>query len=180
MGFPSRTDEPAPSLCACHGKMVRGGYGCPRCRAKVCALPQACPACALTLVLSTHLARSYHHLFPLRRFREVTWARARAARSLQCRGCLRAFPPVPVDAPAAGDGGGKGPAVGASLVEGSSESARYECEVCHSHFCVDCDVFCHQVLFNCPGCLSGPPLGAPEEDEEEARGGDAMDGVERT
>jgi transcription initiation factor TFIIH subunit 2 len=179
MGFPSRMDEAEPSLCACHGRMARGGYECPRCRVKVCALPQTCPACGLTLILSTHLARSYHHLFPLRSFAEVSWARARRAGSLQCKGCLRAFPPVPSDVrERRGDGGGKGRAVG-SLVEGASESARYECETCHNHFCVDCDVFCHQVLFNCPGCLSGPPLDAPEG-RGGAADGDAMDGVERT
>jgi transcription initiation factor TFIIH subunit 2 len=169
MGFPSRMDEPEPTLCACHGKPARGGYECPRCRVKVCALPQACPACSLTLILSTHLARSYHHLFPLRGFTEVSWARARRVGSVQCRGCLRGFPPVPPE------GGEEEGEEGAKAVEGASESARYECESCHSHFCVDCDVFCHQVLFNCPGCLSGPPLDVPEE-----RDADAMDGVEQT
>jgi transcription initiation factor TFIIH subunit 2 len=175
MGFPSRRDEDEPSLCACHGRLVRGGYGCPRCRAKVCALPQTCPACGLTLILSTHLARSYHHLFPLRSFAEVSWARARAAGSLQCKGCLRPFPPVPDDVRPDGEGR----EAGGSLVEGASESARYECETCHNHFCVDCDVFCHQALFNCPGCLSGPPLDVPGE-EHAASNGDAMEGVERS
>lgn len=63
MGFPSRAQEPAPSLCACHSRPSRGGYACPRCASKVCALPTTCPVCGLTLILSTHLARSYHHLF---------------------------------------------------------------------------------------------------------------------
>lgn len=40
-------------------------------------------------------------------------------------------------------------------VEGASESSRYECESCGNHFCIDCDVFCHEVVHNCPGCLSG-------------------------
>ena len=38
--------------------------------------------------------------------------------------------------------------------EGASESSRYECETCQNHFCIDCDVFCHEVIHNCPGCQS--------------------------
>ena len=34
-------------------------------------LPGGCHVCGLTLVSSPHLARSYHHLFPVRPFREV-------------------------------------------------------------------------------------------------------------
>ena len=45
-------------------------------------------------------------------------------------------------------------------VEGASESSRYECESCQQHFCVDCDVFCHEVVHNCPGCLSMASAGA--------------------
>jgi transcription initiation factor TFIIH subunit 2 len=161
MGFPSRMEEEKPSLCACHGTLSRGGYICPRCETKVCSLPQTCPACGLTLILSTHLARSYHHLFPLRSFMEVSWARAKELGSLQCKGCLKSFPPVPGDPIRNGDTDGGDivmeddeiiRATNSSLVEGSSESSRYECQSCHSHFCVDCDVFCHQTLFNCPGC----------------------------
>jgi len=39
--------------------------------------------------------------------------------------------------------------------QAASESSRYECQACGSHFCIDCDLFCHEVLHNCPGCLSG-------------------------
>ncbi|KAL8718475.1 MAG: hypothetical protein Q9225_004389 [Loekoesia sp. 1 TL-2023] len=35
-----------------------------------------------------------------------------------------------------------------------SESGRYECATCGQFFCVDCDVFCHEIVHNCPGCLS--------------------------
>ena len=34
-------------------------------------LPASCHVCGLTLVSSPHLARSYHHLFPVQPFREV-------------------------------------------------------------------------------------------------------------
>ncbi|KAK6398883.1 hypothetical protein LTR65_000440 [Meristemomyces frigidus] len=95
MGFPSRIVEEKATLCACHGNLTRGGYLCSRCKAKVCNLPATCPTCDLTLILSTHLARSYHHLFPLRNWSEVSWRRARQKGSTQCYGCLSGFPPVP-------------------------------------------------------------------------------------
>lgn len=44
-----------------------------------------------------------------------------------------------------------------------SESGRYACEVCGNHFCIDCDVFAHEVIHNCPGCQSGVPQQGTEE-----------------
>ena len=38
--------------------------------------------------------------------------------------------------------------------KGVSESGRYACEICGNHFCIDCDVFAHEVIHNCPGCQS--------------------------
>ncbi|KAK0248669.1 hypothetical protein LTR12_010580 [Friedmanniomyces endolithicus] len=160
MGFPSRIVEEKPTLCACHGNLTRGGYLCSRCKAKVCNLPATCPTCDLTLILSTHLARSYHHLFPLRNWVEVPWSRARQKGSTQCFGCLSSFPAVPAQYDGLENG-----KVGArsKRAEGASESSRYECETCGSHFCIDCDVTCHEVLHNCPGCQSRGHLGGGEE-----------------
>ncbi|TVY81407.1 General transcription and DNA repair factor IIH subunit ssl1, partial [Lachnellula suecica] len=147
MGFPSRTlgTGKTMSFCACHSKLSRGGYLCSRCDSKVCSLPAECPACGLTLILSTHLARSYHHLFPLRNWVEVPWSSA--ARSKACYSCLAPFPEVPI---------GRLQAPGNERPEGepkgTSESGRYACEVCGNHFCIDCDVFAHDVAHNCPGC----------------------------
>jgi transcription initiation factor TFIIH subunit 2 len=163
MGFPSRSlaSKDHVSLCACHNRPTREGYACTRCRTKVCRLPAECPVCALTLVLSTHLARSYHHLFPLRGWVEVSWAEAR--KSTACFACLAAFPAVPATAQVYGNGrdkgkkdegeerGGLAPEVKAA---GVSESGRYACTVCGNHFCIDCDVFAHEMIHNCPGCQS--------------------------
>lgn len=159
MGFPSRYTEPKATLCACHGVLTQGGYNCSRCKAKVCSLPQTCPACDLTLILSTHLARSYHHLFPLLLWNEVSWSRAVQKKSTRCFGCLSTFPQPPKAT--AGDGGNGTDGAGAvqKRAEGASESSRYECPSCERHFCVDCDVFCHEVVHNCPGCTSGAPAG---------------------
>ncbi|KAI1943856.1 hypothetical protein LOZ66_000443 [Ophidiomyces ophidiicola] len=144
MGFPSRTVESAPTLCACHSKPSRGGYLCSRCGSKICTLPAECPACGLTLILSTHLARSYHHLFPLMNWAEVPWNRASS--SMNCFACGKPFPPVPPHTEWEAREG---------QVKGMSVSSRYECTVCHNHFCIDCDVFSHEIVHNCPGCQSG-------------------------
>ncbi|PKY03976.1 TFIIH basal transcription factor complex, subunit SSL1 [Aspergillus campestris IBT 28561] len=144
MGFPSRTVETLPSLCACHSKPSRGGYSCSRCDSKVCGLPAECPSCGLTLILSTHLARSYHHLFPLINWVEVPWQRA--SLSTACFACGMSFPPVPPKDQWQHT---------ESHSKGMSVSSRYECNVCRNHFCIDCDVFAHEVVHNCPGCQSG-------------------------
>ncbi|KAK7425228.1 hypothetical protein QQZ08_008247 [Neonectria magnoliae] len=155
MGFPSRTLAPdgTTSYCACHNKPVREGYLCTRCGTRVCRLPADCPACGLTLILSTHLARSYHHLFPLRNWVEVSWASA--ASSVACFSCLAPFPEPPrvrdPDRPRDKDA--------RPSAKGVSESGRYACQVCRQHFCIDCDVFAHEVIHNCAGCQSQAQIG---------------------
>ena len=188
MGFPSRIVEEMPTLCACHGNLSRGGYTCSRCKAKVCSLPSTCPSCHLTLLLSTHLARSYHHLFPLRNWVPVTWKRAKERGSVECVGCLSRFPDLPdkedgENSVTVGNGTGKGGGRNGKRsgelgeeeeepdVQKASESSRYECRSCHSHFCVDCDVFAHTVLHNCPGCLSGTEA---SQSLEQDRDGDVV------
>ncbi|GJN84967.1 hypothetical protein PLIIFM63780_008531 [Purpureocillium lilacinum] len=154
MGFPSRTLAPGGSTtyCACHNKPCREGYDCTRCSTRVCRLPAECPACGLTLILSTHLARSYHHLFPLRNWVEVSWADA--SRSTVCFSCQCPFPDA-VRGQIAHVQASKNKEENAKpAAKGVSESGRYACEVCGNHFCIDCDVFAHEVIHNCPGCQS--------------------------
>lgn len=173
MGFPSRVLAPggATSYCACHNRPCREGFLCTRCGSRVCRLPAECPSCALTLILSTHLARSYHHLFPLRNWVEVPWTEA--ARSTACFACQCPFPAPPTTTRKTTEGaagGGVNGDVAASAREGDqrpaakgvSESARYACEVCGNHFCIDCDVYAHEIVHNCPGCQSNAP--PPQED----------------
>uniref|UniRef100_A0A8D0G3M5 VWFA domain-containing protein n=1 Tax=Sphenodon punctatus TaxID=8508 RepID=A0A8D0G3M5_SPHPU len=62
MAHLENNSDPGLTLC---------GYFCPQCRAKYCELPVECKTCGLTLVSAPHLARSYHHLFPLDAFQEV-------------------------------------------------------------------------------------------------------------
>lgn len=126
MGFPSKVSETEPTLCTCHSRLTQGGFICPQCSSKICSLPMLCPCCNLTLILSTHLARSYHHLFPLASFKELT-AETQLSTTLSpaCFSCGDKF---------------------------NSSASRYLCETCSNQFCIDCDVFCHETLHNCPGC----------------------------
>lgn len=141
-----------PTLCACHptqgsndskdavvvqntpGTVASNssivGYQCPQCRNRVCHLPAICPVCGLMLILSTHLARSYHHLVPLGDFKEVPTAAQYS--SSHCYGCLLRFPEGSTDT--------------------TGTSSRYRCGKCSNDYCIDCDVFVHEVLHNCPGC----------------------------
>ncbi|KAF9869336.1 tfiih basal transcription factor complex p47 subunit [Colletotrichum karsti] len=142
MGFPSRTlvQGEATAICACHNKPAREGYLCTRCGTRVCRLPIECPACSLTLILSTHLARSYHHLFPLP-FPEPPKASKKKDKDKDKDGVSTVTPVVPAPGPP-------------PELKGVSESGRYACTVCNSHFCIDCDVYAHEVIHNCPGCQS--------------------------
>lgn len=165
-GKPAKTPKkPDPkkdaiSFCACHHKPCREGYLCTRCSTKVCRLPAECPACGLTLILSTHLARSYHHLFPLRNWVTVPWSEA--YQSAACYACLTPFPQPPKSqqqAKAVNKALEKTAMTTANPEQAKelariSESGRYACEVCGNHFCIDCDVFAHEVVHNCPGCQS--------------------------
>ena len=153
MGFPSRTLAASDTInyCACHNRPTREGYDCTRCGSRVCRLPAECPGCGLTLILSTHLARSYHHLFPLRNWVEVPWSQA--GRSEACYACLTPFPEPPKAKAKAKDKAEPASKANNPL-KTLSESSRYACEVCGNHFCIDCDLFAHEVLHNCPGCQS--------------------------
>lgn len=109
MGFPcpSSVDpllRTAPSHCVCHlgqngstdndsinnsghsnpTEVSKIGYFCPQCFAKYCDLPVECRNCNLTLVSAAHLARSYHHLFPVEEFIEEA---SIVGKSGQCHSC---------------------------------------------------------------------------------------------
>lgn len=163
MGFPTKIQPSLSSssgglsldfiqICACHSGTLGEidssamnksssliGYRCPQCSSKVCSLPTVCPICGLMLILSTHLARSYHHLVPLVEYEEVPVSESYDSRF--CHGCLLEFPE------------------GVKDLSGKTKdnldtltSSRYRCKKCKNDFCIDCDVFVHETLHNCPGC----------------------------
>lgn len=134
MGFPVRSPDDVAAICSCHLALRLGGaYTCPRCRARVCELPTECHVCGLTLVSSPHLARSYHHLFPVPLFEEVNLTLGKALPGV-CFGCQSPLP----------------------LHGGVVGGVRVKCPRCQLHFCFDCDVYIHESLHNCPGCESHP------------------------
>ncbi|KAI0644440.1 Ssl1-like-domain-containing protein [Trametes meyenii] len=140
MGFPMRLpDTSPPSLCVCHSQMKSEGFLCPRCLAKVCDVPTDCDICGLMIVSSPHLARSYHHLFPVKPYQAVMTLDGVSSPSKQCHGCAVAFKETPS-------------AMTGASGEGMSPFGRYRCPDCQYDFCTDCDVFVHDVVHCCPGC----------------------------
>jgi len=126
-----------------------GEYRCPRCEARAEELPSQCGTCQLSLVSSPHLARSYHHLFPVMPFVEVKVdeeeeeeeeekkKRKKSSKEgdddkssflRECFGCC-----VAVDA---------------------STGMLSKCLKCEKEFCFACDVYIHDRLHNCVGCLA--------------------------
>ncbi|XP_035829288.1 general transcription factor IIH subunit 2 [Aplysia californica] len=142
MGFPhhalvgDKDKEEKPSMCMCHldSGTAQGfstsGYFCPQCKSKYCELPIECRACGLTLVSAPHLARSYHHLFPPDSFRELLTSDIIADGPVCCYACQVEI----------------------------LDPHVYTCDKCERHFCLDCDLFTHEVLHSCPGCASSRSL----------------------
>lgn len=148
MGYPilQQRKEPAPY---CNNPSLRGrlGYACPRCTAWLSDMPSECTLCGLTLVSSPHLARSYHHLFPVPKYLSLGTTELTAqlfsgagdaeeklhratmlsnAPNARCTGCARLLD-----------------------VE---NALRLLCPRCVNVFCLDCDSFVHDSLHHCPGC----------------------------
>ncbi|CDS81869.1 probable SSL1-TFIIH subunit (transcription initiation factor), factor B [Sporisorium scitamineum] len=145
MAFPLRLPaHAAPTLCACHSRSRGSGYLCPRCGVKVCDVPTDCPVCGITIVMSTHLARSYHHLFPVPNWKAVPWSDVHSEAA--CFSCNLPFPSLQ-------EGKERSAAANKALEEaGLSASSRYRCTRCSKDFCLECDAFVHEQLHVCPGC----------------------------
>jgi len=106
--------------------LSRINYKCPRCFTKATDLPTQCQVCCLQLNSSARIARSHHHLFPVAAFVETCASESAPSR---CKGCLKRF---------------------------QSDSLRMSCPMCQHIFCVNCDIFIHDKLHNCPGCGGAP------------------------
>ncbi|KAJ2949097.1 hypothetical protein O0L34_g6036 [Tuta absoluta] len=142
MGFPhtapaqaqpeTANADPAITVCMCHleeGEGICGdGHFCPQCRSKYCSLPAQCRTCGLTLASAPHLARSYHHLFPVEAYEELT----NEGQAQYCFGCLRSFT--------------------------DTDKQIYRCTRCREHYCWECEGVVCTTLHVCPGCASRPHL----------------------
>ncbi|EEB12286.1 TFIIH basal transcription factor complex p44 subunit, putative [Pediculus humanus corporis] len=136
MGFPHHSlhdDKSSLGLCMCHlddseVKLKSDGYKCPQCAAKYCELPVECKVCSLTLVSAPHLARTFHHLFPVQSFERFDGKNAEG----YCFGCQKKF--------------------------SEGDTYLYKCNKCEQRFCGVCDIFVHDSLRTCPGCATNPLL----------------------
>lgn len=134
-----------------HGKPVAYTYKCPRCKSIACALPTDCSVCGLKLIASPHLARSYHHLFPVDAFVDYdSLGITRPPTDLSkhqttCFACHCPFhqPDLTssVQSPTAQTG-----------AVNDIQAKKFKCTQCHHLFCYDCDIFIHEILHSCPGC----------------------------
>lgn len=111
------------------GNRPQGNYLCPRCHAAYCELPIECVVCGITLMSAPHLARAYHHLFPLPQFLETPRA----------------------DAPATG-ANGEPLGCGGCAANLQLKATVYKCPKCENYFCADCDSFLHDFVHSCPKC----------------------------
>lgn len=130
MGFPSKDPVGAKSATfAGEGCSVMGGaYTCPACGAKNETIPCECHVCKLTLISAAHLARSYHHLFPIQPFNEIEFASLQGGADVQCSFCEQV------------------------VSQGAGVKSMYRCGSCNFLCCAQCDEFVHESLHNCPGC----------------------------
>ncbi|CAB9496346.1 transcription factor IIH subunit 2 [Seminavis robusta] len=180
MGFPTRTSSEVPTLVHATQDttlLARTAYTCPQCQAKLSELPADCAVCGLKLVLSPHLARSFHHLFPVAPFSEISLGASeirKAALSSEVPSAtpsgrvfnqggivldssLSTSPEVNCFACLRAFGGGEetNDAVSSAKVKKDEvdETLRFQCPECLNFFCADCDAYMHESLHNCPGCL---------------------------
>ncbi|XP_046966257.1 general transcription factor IIH subunit 2 [Vanessa cardui] len=140
MGFPytppvAQPDaDPPITVCMCHLEEGEGegeggeGHVCPQCRSKYCALPAQCRTCGLTLASAPHLARSYHHLFPVEPYEEVK----NEGQAQFCFSCLRSFTDL--------------------------DKQLFRCSRCLEHYCWECEHVVSSSLHVCAGCASRPHL----------------------
>lgn len=85
MGFPKRSFEHLPfhSFDGNDSVLSTATYLCPRCSTRVTNIPVVCNVCALQLNSSSHIARSHHHLFPVKEYVEVS-----DVEKCICQGCF--------------------------------------------------------------------------------------------
>jgi len=130
VGFPSQTSSAPGAACFVGSNCVlrSGAFICPRCRARTMEVPSECHICGLTLIASPHLARSYHHLFPVKAFSEVKDTSSIVGKA--CFSCQFVF----------------------KEQSGLDSSDISQCGDCNNYFCLDCDEYIHCNLHTCPGC----------------------------
>ena len=173
MGFPSRTSQEVAELVHAGRQktlLSRTAFTCPQCQGRNSELPTDCAVCGLKLVLAPHLARSFHHLFPVPSYLEkpftpttddklLTGLHSSLSSSQPTKSKMLVEPPVRQFTPTnkllvtSHDDELSCHACLRPVVMDLGEILRFQCPDCQNIYCVDCDAFIHNSLHNCPGCL---------------------------
>jgi transcription initiation factor TFIIH subunit 2 len=143
LGFPKRIYNQTPVPCQDGSRLVvqaGNSFQCPRCKVRNTQLPIQCHVCGLQLYSSSHIARSYHHMFPVPNFIELS--HDVAAKSSSSEDMIVNGTGIVANTSCAG--------CNETLI--ADKSLRLECPKCNSLFCVECDIFIHDSLHNCPVC----------------------------
>ncbi|KAI5474457.1 hypothetical protein MNV49_003248 [Pseudohyphozyma bogoriensis] len=140
LGFPTLISPQYPGLCSCHSKLKSSGFGCPRCKSRLCEIPCVCGVCGITVVSGSHLARSFRFLFPVENYVPLPQIPASYLKPPQanCHACAFPFPTT---------------RVGTGANEHLSPVGRYMCPKCEKEFCLDCDKLTREGLGFCVGCV---------------------------
>lgn len=149
IAFPK--EKKTMTICECHKQFKTNHYECPNCGFCYCELPIQCKVCNATLLYSHHFARSYHFMFPVKPFeyhcveyqleKSETTQRTRQIQIpendavLTCSGCQQIIP-----------------ILNKELANDVATKEYYICTECNNLYCVECDSYIHDVLYNCPGC----------------------------
>jgi transcription initiation factor TFIIH subunit 2 len=184
MGFPTRTVSEIPTIVHASSErtiLTRTAYSCPQCQAKNSEIPTECAVCRLKLVLAPHLARSFHHLFPVAPFREKPFTLtpsdlpgAEPSPKVQpprldnalliksadndqfCFACLRPFVEDEENEPTKGDDTRKPNKTKKAEHVAKPAKQQVRLRVFASPHVLHFSHFCHQdwLRFECPHCLS--------------------------
>jgi transcription initiation factor TFIIH subunit 2 len=171
MGFPSRTSQEVAELVHAGRQktlLSRTAFTCPQCQGRNSELPTDCAVCGLKLVLAPHLARSFHHLFPVPSFVEKSMNPSNIIGKLQTDTLsTQSSQPAKSTFEISKDAMASDKLLVTSsdneficyaclrpVVLDNCEVLRFQCPDCKNLYCVDCDAFIHNSLHNCPGCLS--------------------------
>ncbi|KAJ3214123.1 hypothetical protein HDU67_002032 [Dinochytrium kinnereticum] len=110
-------------------------------------------------------------------------------KTTRCTGCKSIFPPLPTTSfsrrmsttePAstrstAPTAQGKDTTKLPAPLTNEIPTGRFECERCGNHFCIECDLFAHEILHNCVGCASHSATAMPLMPSSAQKGGSGED-----
>ena len=171
MGFPAQSVSVVPVICSCHSTLVYTYYTCPTCRSHYCEIPCECSVCSLTLVSSPQLARSYHHILPVKNYIEVTSENINNninsnnhVNNNHNNNNSNDVDMIIRKPPASSSSSSTDRmCYGCQYVLRDGVDLITRCPDCQEIFCIECDEFVHQNLHTCPGCINRPPSNVKRE-----------------